>query len=153
MRSEPNTLPPNDCAGADKIKLFCFKIGDDEYGIPFTCVRGVLQTNKIMLKQCEERGTIAVADFSIGALDLRDRFGVAPSRTLLNDPVIIIVNILETLTGLVVDSITGSLSLHAKQIEAPPPTISNCGKFVKGIAKLNQGSRIIIIIKLESFIK
>jgi len=79
--------------------------------------------------------------------NLRKRLGMSAKEKDENTRVVVL-NAGGSTTGLVVDSVSGVISVETGALEPPPSTTSGVnGQFLKAIAKLNEGKRLVLILE------
>ncbi|MDW7651002.1 MAG: chemotaxis protein CheW [Bacillota bacterium] len=134
----------------DELQLVAFYLQGEEFAIDIQKVREVLKLTQITpLPQSLHfiEGVINLRGEVIPVVDLRKRFQISDSgRT--DHTRIIIVEIDESLVGLIVDSVSEVLHLSATAVDPPPRRLAGTRtEFISGVGKL--GERLIIIMNLE----
>jgi purine-binding chemotaxis protein CheW len=130
-------------------QIVCFKLGEEEYGIP------ILQVQEILKLPLVTRLPKS-ADYIAGIIDLR---GIVIPIVLLNKKFklphnssveqerAIVVQISGKQVGLAIDSVSSVINVNTKDIEAPPPVIKGISeRYIRGIAKDKQTFVIILDI-------
>jgi len=137
----------------DEEQLVTFKIDSVEYGVKIAHVQEInrmTEVTKIPRAPHYIEGIVNLRGNVIPALNLRKFFKL--EATQKNDATrIIIIDTDGKRTGIVVDSVSEVLRLEKNLIEAPPETLSNGidTDFVEGVAKLDGGRRMILILNIS----
>jgi len=134
------------------VQLVCFRVDEEEYGINIMEVQEIIRVSNIKTVPKSPGfvlGIVTLREKCLAVVDLRKRFGL-DNFEHTNQSRIIVVEISGNINGFLVDSITEVLRILKSQTEIPPHVVSN-GKnenqFIEGIGKLNDGKRIITILK------
>lgn len=138
---------------SNDLQLVTFCLKKEEFAIDIQQVREVLKLTQITpLPHSSEfiEGVINLRGEVIPVIDLRRRFGQdSGERNSKNR--IIIVEVRDSMVGLVVDSVTEVLHLERDTIEAPPSSVSQAKTdFIQGVGKLED--RLIIVLKVDNII-
>lgn len=140
----------------DEEQLVTFKIDSEEYGVKIANVQEInrlTDVTKVPRAPFYIDGIVNLRGNVIPVLNLRKLFKL-PDK-LVNDATrIIIVDFDGKRTGIVVDSVSEVLRFEKSLIEAPPDVLSNGVDmdFVEGVAKLNSGKRIILILDISKIL-
>jgi len=136
-----------------ELQLVAFCLQGEEFAVDIQKVREVLKITQITrLPQSLEfiEGVINLRGEVLPVVDLRKRFGLVATEEMSRAR-IIIVEIQESLVGLIVDSVTEVLHLTAAAVEPPPRRIAGTKtEFIQGVGKL--GDRLIIVLNLEKIL-
>ncbi len=137
----------------EEIQLVTFRLGQEEFGLQIEEVQEINRLENITsVPRVPEfvEGVINLRGNVIPAIDLRKRFGME-LREHDEATRVIIVNINNKLTGLIVDSVSEVLRMSKQAIEAPPDILSADfqTEFIKGIGKMDQNERMIILIEVS----
>ncbi len=140
----------------EEVKYVCFRLGQEEYGLPIMRVQEIIKYNKITsVPNARDyiQGIINLRGHVVPVIDMRTRFGMSRNDEL-EQRRIVVLHVHDKTNGIVVDSVTEVLQLRVSQIEPPPSSISNMvdESFIDGIAKLGQGERIVILINPDKVI-
>ncbi len=135
-------------------KYMTFKLAEEEYGLEILKVRdviGLMEITKVPRTEDYIRGVINLRGKVIAVVDLRLKFGMAPTE-LSDQTVIIVVQLVrdgkEFTMGILVDEVLEVLDIGADQIE-PPPDFGNQGMetdFILGVGKAE--NRVIILLDI-----
>lgn len=134
----------------DEEKIVIFKLGMEEYGIKIDNVQEInrmTSITKIPRAPHHIEGIVNLRGNVIPALDLRKLFNLG-EKQVTDSTRIIIVDVNEKRTGIIVDSVTEVINLEKRLIE-PTPDILSSGidsDYIEGVAKLNK--RMIMILDL-----
>jgi len=140
----------------DEIQVITFRVGDEEFGIDIESVREINRLDKITSIPRSPsfiKGIMNLRGNVIPVIDLRERFCL--ERTEYTEAKrVIIVEIGNKLTGLLVDSVSEVLRISKRDIESPPEIIETDVnmEFIRAIGKTNGGNRIILIIDVEKIL-
>lgn len=140
----------------DEIQVITFRVGNEEFGIDIESVREINRLDKITSIPRSPsfiKGIMNLRGNVIPVIDLRERFCL--ERTEYTEAKrVIIVEIGNKLTGLLVDSVSEVLRISKRDIESPPEIIETDVnmEFIRAIGKTNGGNRIILIIDVEKIL-
>jgi len=108
-------------------QLVSFKIENEEFGVNL-------------------RGNI------LPVIDLRKRFDLEATKKT-NATRIVVANVDGKTTGIIVDAVSEVLRLPKDSIEPPPPIVAGIeAKYLRGIGKLNEGKRLLILLNLKEIL-
>lgn len=155
MKTDPSAreIAPEALALAGK--YMTFKLADEEYGVPILKVReliGLMEITRVPQTPPWMRGVINLRGKVIPVVDLRRKFGMAPTEP--TDQTVIVVVQLPTaggvaILGVLVDEVLEVLDVDAAQIEPPPAfgAPSPDGDFVLGVGKADR--RVIFLLDIH----
>ncbi len=131
----------------ETIKYLIFEIGHDAYGVEITFVNeiiGVQQITEVPEQPKYVLGIINLRGKIIPVMDVRLRFK-KPSREFDDRTCIIVVEIMETLVGLIIDRVVEVIDIHKDQIADPPKINADFkNRFIQGIGKTQSGVKILL---------
>ena len=135
--------------GTRATQYLSFTLGGLEYGLDFAKVQElrVLKALERFASSGEIIGGVAVSRGVIMPLvDMRAAFGSTPSAP---DPMldVIILRLTSCVMGMVVDGVTGVVTLHPDQIAPVPGTESIDADYLIGIAQ--KGERRLILVDID----
>ncbi|SDF28293.1 chemotaxis protein CheW [Sporolituus thermophilus] len=137
-------------------QLVTFKLGKEEFAVRINDVQEVNRMSSVthmpgMPTYVE--GLVNLRGNIIPALNLRRRFGMA-DRERDDATRIVIVDINNRKIGLVVDAVSEVLRIERNFIDKTPDVISGGidPQYVSGVAKLNGGQRMVLILDLEKVV-
>ncbi len=140
----------------DEEKLVIFKLGAEEYGIKIDHVQEINRITtitKIPRAPHHIEGIVNLRGNVIPALDLRKLFGLE-DKQVTDSTRIIIVDVNDKRTGIIVDSVTEVVNFEKDLIEPTPDILSNGidSDYIEGVAKLSD-TRMIMILDLGRVLK
>ena len=131
------------------MQVVCFKIGSEEYGIEILKVQEILKLPKITKLPKSADFIIGVIDLRgqvIPIIDLSKRFGTSDKQESSNMRAIV-VDINGKKVGLAIDSVSHVVKVDSRDIEQAPPIVKGIsGKYIVGIAKVENGFVVILDI-------
>src|SRR5271169_303212 len=108
-------------------QFISFSIGEEEYGLELLRVKEVIRVREITwLPKAPSfvKGIINLRGDVIPIIDLRDKFGLpAKGNTAMTR--VVVVEMEGRLMGMVVDSASQVVRIHADQIDPPPPVLGS----------------------------
>jgi purine-binding chemotaxis protein CheW len=114
-----------------------FHVENEEYAVPVVHVTEIVRLQKTFAVPDVPsyiRGVINLRGKVIPLLDVRDRFGLA-NAPYTDRTVIVVLEVGETSTGLVVDGVSEVVEIPADQIELRPPARKGRPQMVHGLGK------------------
>lgn len=134
-------------------KLLTFMTGSQEYGIEILEARevvGLMEIDPIPQTPDFMKGVINLRGKIIPVIDLRSKFNMEETEAT-SESCIIVVNVQERITGIIVDSLVGVLTIEKKDFEEDIDFGTNINTdFIAGIAKLDR--RVIIVLAVENIL-
>lgn len=133
-------------------QLVAFRLGNEEYAIKITDVQEINRMPEVTKMPGAPpyiEGLVNLRGNIIPALNLRHRFGL--DRRERDDATrIIIVDVGNRKTGIVVDSVSEVLRFEKSLVEETPQIISGNidAKYISGVGKLNEGKRMVMILDM-----
>lgn len=138
--------------GSNTGQLVAFTLGNEVFGVDMSKVREIVRMPEItpvphspsyVAGVCNLRGNI------LPVIDTRTRFSMKTDNNI-RDSRLLVVEIDENLTGLVVDNVREVMQLHENMIE-PPPAV--CGQvdrnFLEGVVKSVIDQKIVLVLNLN----
>ncbi len=140
----------------EEIQLVTFKLGKEEFGLYIEDVREINRLAEITAVPNAPsfvEGIINLRGNVIPAIDLRKRFNLETVKHG-DSTRVIIVDILDKTTGLIVDSVSEVIRISKKWIEPPPEIIGTKveTEFIDGIGNLSKQNRFIIILNVNKIL-
>lgn len=134
-------------------EVVAFRLGDEEFCLDIANVREIKEMMPITrVPNAPDfiEGVINLRGQITAVIDLKKKLGYYDEGTL-EDKNIIIADIKGETVGIIVDSVSDVLTLSEDEIEQPPKMLASKvdTKFIKGIAKINNGERLLIMLDLE----
>jgi purine-binding chemotaxis protein CheW len=134
-------------------EVVAFRLGDEEFCLDIANVREIKEMMPITrVPNAPDfiEGVINLRGQITAVIDLKKKLGYYDESTL-EDKNIIIADIKGETVGIIVDSVSDVLTLSEEEIEQPPKMLASKvdTKFIKGIAKINNGERLLIMLDLD----
>ena len=146
-----------DSAGAqsmDEEQLVSFMLEKEEYAIGIMRVKEIIRVPQIVkVPNCEAyiEGVVSIRNNLLPIINLRTYFGIEPMED--NDHTrILVVDMGSFTAGIKVDKISEVLRVPTSIIQLPPKFSAQSGEQLKGVAKLNNGKRMILILEPSKMI-
>ena len=131
-------------------QLVVFKLAQEELAVPIQVVQEIVRSpelTEVPNAPCYMEGIGNLRGNILPVANLRRRLGMNAKEKDENTRVVVL-NAGGSTTGLVVDSVSGVISVEHGALEPPPSTTAGVnGQFLKAIAKLNQGKRLVLILE------
>lgn len=144
------TLEENSRFSEENLHLVTFELSGEEFGVDIMQVSEVIPVPRITrIPQAPEcvKGLINLRGKILVVIDLNKRLGFSPNET---DSLsrIIIVEIKETVIGMLVNSVKEVMLLPPSSIETTPETIKSKinAEYLTGVGKV--GNRLLILLNL-----
>ncbi|MBI9060293.1 MAG: chemotaxis protein CheW [Labilibaculum sp.] len=130
-------------------QLVIFELGAEYFGIDISMVEGInklLEITKIPQAPAYLEGITNLRGSVLPVIDLQKRFGMVVQEQT-NDTRIMVANMDGVKIGMVVSAVSEVLTIDDKEIEPPPPMVSNVNsEFIIGVAKIDK--RLVILLDL-----
>jgi len=130
-------------------KYLTFVLGDEEYGLEILKVReiiGLMEITSVPQTPDFIKGVINLRGKVIPVIDLRLKFGMEPAE-YTDETCIIVVDMGQTMIGILVDTVSEVLDISADQIEPPPSFGSRIDtEFILGMGKIKGKVKILLEI-------
>ncbi|MGK5094651.1 chemotaxis protein CheW [Deltaproteobacteria bacterium TL4] len=134
-------------------KLLTFALAEQEYGIPILETRevvGLMPIESVPQTPPFVKGVINLRGKIIPVISLRSKFN-KPEQEFCKETCIVVVDIHNTLTGMIADSLSGVLTVQVDAFEERPQMGHNVRtEFIVGMVK--QGKRVIIVLDMEKIL-
>ncbi len=131
-------------------KYLTFSLGDEEYGVEILKVReiiGLMEITKVPRMPEFVRGVINLRGKVIPVIDLRLKFGMAAEEDT-ERTCVIVVDLGETLIGVVVDKVSEVLAIAESEIDDTPAFgVSVDTEFILGMGKTK--GKVIILLDIK----
>lgn len=134
------------------IQLVSFMLADEEYGVEVLKVREIIRMptiTKMPNTPQHVEGIINLRGKVIPIISMRKRFGLMESENSGHTR-IIIMDVVGTLTGFIVDAVSEVIRIHSSEIQPPPSMIMSGGigrEFITGV--FNHADRLLIIMDVD----
>ncbi|HEC98320.1 MAG TPA: chemotaxis protein CheW [Nitrospirae bacterium] len=134
----------------DILQLATFRLGEEEYAVEISTVQEInrmTEITKVPNSPPYIEGVLNLRGKIIPAVNLRKKFGLS-EKDFDRHTRIMVVDIMETMVGLIVDAVSEVMRISAETLEpAPAMTTGVHSKYIKGIGKIND--RLIILLDLD----
>ncbi|MBU8932794.1 MAG: chemotaxis protein CheW [candidate division Zixibacteria bacterium] len=131
------------------IQLVSFKLGQEEFGVDIIKVQEInrmVPITKVPQAPHYCEGIINLRGKVIPVIDLRKKFEMSVEEWTKNTR-IIVVDINNSVTGMIVDAVDEVLRIPRSTIEPAPPVISSVNSdYINGVAKLEESLLIFLNI-------
>jgi len=133
----------------DEEQLVSFLLDKEEYAIGIMQVKEIIRAPQIVkVPNCEAyiEGVVSIRNNLLPIINLRTYFGM--EHLDINDHTrILVVDMGNFTAGIMVDKISEVLRVPASAIQPPPKFSTQIVEQLKGVAKLNNGKRMILILE------
>lgn len=130
-----------------------FILDGEEYAIDIMCVQEIIRLSTVTkVPRMPEfvEGVINLRGKVIPVIDLRSKFGLAKSESDKNSR-IVVAEVSEKITGLIVDSVSQVISISDQDIEPAPSMGTNVNsEYIFGMGKV--GERLIILLDIDKIL-
>ncbi|HEC25380.1 MAG TPA: chemotaxis protein CheW [bacterium] len=132
------------------VQLVTFKLGNEEFALDILKVQEInriVEITKIPKAPDFVEGVINLRGRVIPIVDIRKKFHLS-IKEATKDARVIVVNIMNKIIGLIVDSVSEVLRINSSTIQPPPPLIAGLDSdYIKGVGKLDE--RLIILLDID----
>ncbi|MEN6463011.1 MAG: chemotaxis protein CheW [Syntrophomonas sp.] len=139
----------------EETQIVSFLAGSEEYGLEIDTVREIIRFPEIVKVPNVPsyiKGMISLRDTLMPIVDLRTKLK-ANSDQITDGTRVIVIDVNGSLIGLTVDRVFEVLRLRKDEVFPPPQAISNsAGERVTGIAHLNGGKRLIMLMDFQEMV-
>ena len=145
-------------ASVDTVQVVSFMITNqsnkkEDYAIPIEQVREIRSVEKITRVPRSEshvKGIMNLRGLIIPVIDVKEKLGLGTHTAADSKQRILVANIADSLTGLLVDEVDQVMRIQTKDIDSAPQGATESHHYIKGIAKLDQ--RLIILLDAEALL-
>jgi purine-binding chemotaxis protein CheW len=139
-------------ARPDTRQFLTFRVGAEEYGLDILRVQEIRSyepPTRVANAPAFVKGIVNLRGVIVPVVDLRLRLGQQGEYNAFT--VVIVLNVLNRVVGIVVDSVSDVLELSAEQIK-PRPDIAAAldARFITGLGKLAE--RMLILLDIEALV-
>ena len=123
------------------------------YAVPIEQVKEIRTVDaitKIPRSKDYVKGIMNLRGKIIPIVDVNEKIGVTNTETDSTKQRILVADVNDTLTGLLVDEVNEVQRLSLKEIEAPPTGSFEDGAYIKGIANIKD--RLIVLLDVSKFL-
>ncbi len=153
---QKNSVTTNS-SGAESIdeeQLVSFLLDKEEYAIGIMKVKEIIRVPQIVkVPNCEAyiEGVVSIRNNLLPIINLRTYFGM--KHVEMNDHTrILVVDMGRFTAGIMVDKISEVLRVQSNTIQPPPKFSTQSGEQLRGVAKLNNGKRMILMLEPSKLI-
>jgi purine-binding chemotaxis protein CheW len=144
-----------DATGQHEAQIVTFTLAGEHYGVDVSTVNSIIKMQYITAIPRAPRfieGVTNLRGTVLPVVDLRKRFGMPPAEDEKNAR-IVVVEIRDTMIGIIVDEVDEVLHVPAGDIEPPSPIVTTIDSaFITGVAKAPEregvSGRLIILLDL-----
>ena len=140
-------------SGQKEIQVIIFKLGSEEYAVPIDCVQEIIMPQKatrIPKSPKYVEGVINLRGNIIPVIDGKKKFLLKDKQSdSLIAKRIMVLEVENETTGLIVDSVNEVINLNISEIEPPPIDLEENTEIFCGIGKYD--NRLLILINSEKF--
>jgi len=145
----PDSMDGSGSESADEEQLVSFLLDKEEYAIGIMQVKEIIRAPQIVkVPNCEAyvEGVVSIRNNLLPIINLRTYFGM--EHIDINDHTrILVVDMGNFTAGIMVDKISEVLRVPADVIQPAPRFSVQSGEQLRGVAKLNNGKRMILILE------
>lgn len=135
----------------ESVQTILFRMGDEYYGLPIEAIKEIIKplpVTRFPRSPHYVEGIIELRSKILPIINLRKLFGLEPIA-ITEESRFIDIHMERMQVGIVVDAVSEVVRIPSKQIEPAPPIICGVdGKFLRGVARLND--RLIMLLDLEA---
>ena len=151
-------------AEEDNEQLITFRVAGEEYGIPIMEVQEIIRVPEITSVPNAPSGVIGITSLRsriVPVMDLRTKFGLrtlqaeTAGETRRDDERCLVVRIGPKSMALRVDAVNQVLQAPKSSVEQTPAIVAGGGagrEQIRGIAKLDEGKRLIMLLDVEHLV-
>lgn len=140
-------------SGQKELQVIIFKLGSEEYAVPINCVQEIIMPQKatrIPKSPGYVDGVINLRGNIIPVIDGKKKFNLKEKKgSDIIDKRIMILEVEDETTGLIVDNVNEVINLTISEIEPPPIDLEQNTEIFCGIGKYD--NRLLILINSEKF--
>lgn len=145
-------------ASLDSVQVVSFSIVNsagkkEDYAIPIEQVREIRSVEKITKVPRSEsyvKGIMNLRGLIIPVIDVKQKLGLDSQSNSNTKQRILVADLNNSLTGLLVDEVDQVMRIQTKDIEQPPQGALESYHYVSGIAKVNE--RLIILLDVDGLL-
>lgn len=138
--------------GGDLLQLVSFRLGGEEFGLEILKVQEIIRMpDMTRVPNAPEfvEGVINLRGKVIPVIGLRKRFGLE-ARDHGKDTRVVVVEVLGSIVGFEVDSVSEVLRIPADTVEPPPRLAKMRNEYVSGVGKLE--NRLLLLLDVDRLI-
>lgn len=138
----------------DDDQLVSFLLGREEYAIGIMQVKEIIRVPEFMkVPNCEVyvEGVVSIRNYLLPIINLRTYFGME-YKEITDQTRVLVVDMGDFTAGIMVDKVLEVLRIHADIIQPLPKFSLQVGDQLTGVAKLNNGKRLIMLLEPKNMI-
>ncbi|MDI6705996.1 MAG: chemotaxis protein CheW [Bacillota bacterium] len=138
----------------DEEQLVSFLLDKEEYAIGIMQVKEIIRVPEIVkVPNCEAyvEGVVSIRNNLLPIINLRTYFGMG-HKEITDHTRVLVVDMGNFTAGIMVDKVSEVLRVPASIIQPPPKFSAQSGEQLKGVAKLNNGKRMILMLEPSKLI-
>ena len=139
--------------GDTQVQVVAFKLRREEYGFNILNVKeikGLTDITRVPFASDFIKGVINLRGSVLPVIDLKKRLGLQDME-YTDDTRIVVVREDDLEVGMIVDAVTGVITLNSDQIDAAKAVDNENSRFITGVGKVAE-ERLIILLNLEAII-
>ena len=139
--------------GATQVQVVAFKLRKEEYGFNILNVKeikGLTDITRVPFASDFIKGVINLRGSVLPVIDLKKRLGLQDME-YTDDTRIVVVREDDLEVGMIVDAVTGVITLNGEHIDAAKSVDNENSRFITGVGKVEE-ERLIILLNLEAII-
>ncbi len=143
----------NIAEGETQVQVVAFKLRREEYGFNILNVKeikGLTDITRVPFASDFIKGVINLRGSVLPVIDLKKRLGLQDME-YTDDTRIVVVREDDLEVGMIVDAVTGVITLNGEHIDAAKSVDNENSRFITGVGKVEE-ERLIILLNLEAII-
>ena len=139
--------------GETQVQVVAFKLRREEYGFNILNVKeikGLTDITRVPFASDFIKGVINLRGSVLPVIDLKKRLGLQDME-YTDDTRIVVVREDDLEVGMIVDAVTGVITLNGEHIDAAKSVDNENSRFITGVGKVAE-ERLIILLNLEAII-
>ena len=139
--------------GETQVQVVAFKLHREEYGFNILNVKeikGLTDITRVPFASDFIKGVINLRGSVLPVIDLKKRLGLQDME-YRDDTRIVVVREDDLEVGMIVDAVTGVITLNGEHIDAAKSVDNENSRFITGVGKVEE-ERLIILLNLEAII-
>ena len=139
--------------GETQVQVVAFKLRKEEYGFNILNVKeikGLTDITRVPFASDFIKGVINLRGSVLPVIDLKKRLGLQDME-YTDDTRIVVVREDDLEVGMIVDAVTGVITLNGDHIDAAKAVDNENSRFITGVGKVEE-ERLIILLNLEAII-
>ena len=137
--------------GETQVQVVAFKLRREEYGFNILNVKeikGLTDITRVPFASDFIKGVINLRGSVLPVIDLKKRLGLQDME-YTDDTRIVVVREDDLEVGMIVDAVTGVITLNGEHIDAAKSVDNENSRFITGVGKVEE-ERLIVLLKLEA---